>query len=352
MLLAAHRLRHARDASSHRRRTRASWRPPRPPRRSARSRAACTAPVRRRARSWRWPPSPAAPRPRRSRGCPWRRHPRSPRPRGSRSCTRSPGPGTPTPAACRRGWRAARPPASARCHWCAARGCRMRQQRVQRAVGVPQREGRVVGEAVRLVHRVVRPAVAAVAVHEQARRLQGVVERGVEAAPLLRRCPRPRPPPSACSQARRAAARAPSKSQPGASASRLAIAFSSLTGGDGHLDHQLGARGSGEIQRAHQLPALDLRALARIVRRRRREALVEHVLLGVAELVRRSARREKRSAKYSCRPGAQPRVSRKPVTRAVAAQPQPRPQHLARVVVHAGAQVDEHVRRPGRRGNV
>ena len=49
----AHGARHLRDGPVVDRHTRASWKPPRLPRRSARSRAACTAPGRRRARSWR-----------------------------------------------------------------------------------------------------------------------------------------------------------------------------------------------------------------------------------------------------------------------------------------------------------
>jgi len=55
----------------------------------------------------------------------------------------------------------------------------------------------------------------------------------------------------------------------------------------------------------------------------------------------------KRIAKHSSRPGAQPRVVRQPV----GAYLQVRPQHLAGVVVDAGAQIEQQVRRlAGREG--
>ncbi len=221
------------------------------------------------------------------------------------------------------------------------------EQRMQRAIGVPQREGRVVGEALRLVHGVVGAAVAAVAVHEERRRHQRVIERGVEVAPHRRRrvdlqnLERPRP-----LILRGAAHRLeiPARHGGGEVGERVVLAHR----GDRHLHHQLRARGVGEVEGADQRAPLDLRAGARLLAGRRREALVEHLLLGVAQLM--PAHRAREAHREVQLPPRRPAARLpKAADGAVGMHPQARPQHLAGVVVEAGAQVDEHVRGPARR---
>ena len=212
---------------------------------------------------------------------------------------------------------------------------------MQCAIGVPQREGRVVGEALRLVHRIVRPPITAVAVHEQGGSQQRVVQRGIEAAPLRCRCIHLDGAQRLC----------PLPARVGAHAVEIPARHFGVEIGDGvvladrrdrDLDQQRTLR-VGEIERRHDLASLDLRALARVLLARRRESLVGDVLLGVVQLLALDGPREAQ--------GEIQLPSRGPATGlaeagdgAVRSQSQPRPQYLARIVVQAGAQIDQHVR--------
>src|SRR5690606_21111260 len=109
-------------------------------------------------------------------------------------------------------------------------------------------------------------------------------------------------------------------------------------------DQQRLAQAATEVEGADQLPALDLRALRRVLLARWREALVRNVLFGVMEGVAgdraREAHREVQLA--AGRPAA---GFAEAGDGAVGAHADTRPLHLAGVVVHRGAQVDQHVRR-------
>ena len=93
---------------------------------------------------------------------------------------------------------------------------------------------------------------------------------------------------------------------------------------------------------ADQLPALDLCALRRVLLARRREALVDDVLLGVMQfMASQRARKAHREIQLATRrPAARLAEAGH---RAIGAHPHPRPQHLARVVVHAGTHVQQHL---------
>lgn len=213
---------------------------------------------------------------------------------------------------------------------------------MQGAVGVPQREGGVIGPAICLMHRIVRPAVAAVAVHEQRWPQQGVIERGVELGALLR---------GALCIDRRQRLR-PLCACIGAYAIEIEARHFGVEVGDGagladrrerHLHHQRCAV-VGDVEHTDQLPAFDLRALRRILFARWWETLVWDVLFGVMQL-RGSERTREAHGEIQLPAGRPAACFAKAGHRAIAAHPQPRPLHLAGVVVQAGAQVDEHMRR-------
>lgn len=185
------------------------------------------------------------------------------------------------------------------------------QQRMQGAVGVPEREGGIVGPATRLMHRIVRPAVLAIAVHEQGGAEQGVIQRGVELGALLRRALRIDRRQRLC----------PLRARIGAHAVEIEIGHLRVEIGDGagladrrqrNLDHQRRAI-VGDVEHADQLPAFDLCALRGFFSPGGGKPLYGTSCSVSCNWVAVSGR-EKRMAKYSWRPGAQPRVSRKPVT--------------------------------------
>ncbi len=192
------------------------------------------------------------------------------------------------------------------------------------------------------MHRVVWPAVAAVAVHEQRRPEQGVIQRGIELGALLR---------GALCIDRRQRLR-PLRACIGADAIEIEARHFGIEVGDGtgladrrerHLHHQRCAV-VGDIEHTDQLPAFDLRALRRILLARRWKALVRDVLFGVMEL-RGSERARETHGEIQLPAGRPTACFAKAGHRAIAAHTQPRPLHLARVVVQAGAQVDQHMRR-------
>ncbi|KAG1249386.1 hypothetical protein G6F68_013364 [Rhizopus microsporus] len=110
---------------------------------------------------------------------------------------------------------------------------------------------------------------------------------------------------------------------------------------NGNLHHQRCVQ-LAERERADQLPALDLRTLRWVLLARRREALVNDILLGVVQFMPgQRAREAHREVQLAARcPAA---GFAEAGHRAIGAHPHPRPQHLARVVVHAGAHVQQHL---------
>ena len=79
-------------------------------------------------------------------------------------------------------------------------GLQQHHQRLLRTIDVPQRPGGVELEALRAMHRVIRPAVIAVDVHAQRGRQHRVIQRGVEMLARPRPAHRHRPPPAPCSR--------------------------------------------------------------------------------------------------------------------------------------------------------
>ncbi|MNM93889.1 hypothetical protein D3C81_1062770 [compost metagenome] len=200
------------------------------------------------------------------------------------------------------------------------------------------------------MHGVVRAAIAPIAVHEQGGAQQRVIQRGVETRALR----------LAALRIHRTQRLAPLLFRCGAHAIEIParcfrfqignrVVFAHRRNGDLH-QQRLACRRH-HIERGDELAALDLRALLRVLLARRREALVRDVLLGVVQLMAAERLREAH--------GEMQLATGRPATRfteagdrAIGAHPHARPQDLARVVIHAGAQVQHHMRRLAGRESV
>ncbi|MNS51199.1 hypothetical protein D3C72_838670 [compost metagenome] len=214
------------------------------------------------------------------------------------------------------------------------------QQGVQGTVGIPQRERRIIRIALGLVYGVVGAAVLAVGIHEQRRPQQRVVQRGVGAATrVLRRIDiqhRQRLRPLLlCLRAH---------------AVEIEVGHFGIEVGDGarladrrdrHLHHQRRLQ-LAEVERAHQLPPLDLRALFRVLLARGRKALVDDVLLGVVQFVAGQRPRETHR-EVQLAAGCPTAGLAETGDGAIATHAHPRPQDLPWVVIHAGAHVQQHL---------
>ncbi|MNV25616.1 hypothetical protein D3C71_1167180 [compost metagenome] len=216
------------------------------------------------------------------------------------------------------------------------------QQRMQRTVGVPQRESGIVGVALGAMDGVVRAAVVAIAVHEHGRPKQAVVQRGVGAAAVVR---------GGLDIQHRQRLR-PLRLCLGADAVEIEARHLTLQVGDRtglahrrnrHRHHQRLVQRA-EIEGAHQLAPFDLRTLRRALVPRRREALVGNVGFGVVEGV--CGQRPRKTHREIQLPARRPAAGLAETgDGAVLTGAQARPHDLAGVIVEAGAQVQQHARR-------
>ena len=213
------------------------------------------------------------------------------------------------------------------------------QQRMQRAIGIPQRESGAKREPGGVMDLVIGPAVRTINIHEHTRGHERVIQRMYTTSCV------PVPPPRSPMHRAHRARQQPqppccaSKSQPVASASRLAIALASLTPEIATLTPSCEPGSAPKSNTATSPRPSRKMTSSRREPRRERRVVLRFGLTVVNLAADRFARESHREIQLPARsPTAGFAI---PCHRTIRANAQPRPEHLARIVVDDRTQIHE-----------